>query len=127
SRVTAVETSDGRKFDRDVAGEFSAVAGLDGCHTRGPVECLDASAAMNDDAGGAMTRLVEGGDLSADRTRHDAVGRFEDRDVEPSLPRGGGDLEPDVAGAYQDYAPRRRERRQDAVDVRDRAQVMHAG
>ena len=113
--------------DRDVASEPSAVARLDGRHARRTMERFDAGAAVNRNAGGAMTILVERRDVGTDRARHDAVGRFEDRDVEAALPRRGRDLEPDVAGADEQHAGAGRQRGRDGVDVADRAQIVHAG
>ena len=113
--------------DRDVARELSTVDGLDGRHAGRAVQRLDCRAAVNHHARGTMRGFVECGDLDADGARHDALGSLEHGDVEAALPDDGRDFQADVPRADQQHPRSRGERRGDAIDIGDRAQVMHTG
>ena len=71
--------------------------------------------------------LVELRHHGRDHAVHDAVGRFEHGHVEPRFAAGGGHLEADVAAADDDRAPPGAQLGAQPVDVRRRAQVVHAG
>ena len=112
--------------DHEVAFEHAAVAGPDPLHRAPALEGLHAVAEQQLDALVGVHVAVHGAQLGAEHPLERHRDLIDERDLQPALAGGGGDLGPDPAGADHDNRPAAVEPRAERVGVRHRAQGEHA-
>src|SRR5688572_214544 len=113
--------------DHEVRWHLRAVRALDGVDAAVAEEALHLALRQHVDAVACVLGLVEAAHLRRDHAVHHAVHHFDDGDVEPELAECRCALEADVAGAHDRDAHAGLDAGADRLDVRHRAQHVHAG